>query len=121
MKKILPLLFLLLCIMMWGDNLGEQLYNKNGCYGCHGSNAAGGNGFPKLAGRPEAFLKKRLLGYKNGTIHSNRANMMVPFAKKLSDKEIEAIAHYLSTLHTNKSTNEERYYEEFVVGDSSGS
>ncbi len=119
MKKILPLLFITLFIGR-GEDIGEQLYNKYGCYGCHGSNAEGIGDFPKLAGKPEMFLQKRLLGYKQGTIRSNRANMMAPFAKKLSTEDIEAIAHYLSTLHTNKTT-QERYYEEFVVGDSSGS
>ena len=103
------------------NTTGEQLYTKNGCYGCHGSNAQGGNGFPKLAGKPEDFLQKRLFGYKNGTIHSNRANMMQPFAKRLSNEEIKKIAHFLSSLSQKKLFDEERYFEDYVVGDSSGS
>jgi len=102
------------------EKVGSKLYTKYGCYGCHGVNAEGGNGFPKLAGKSSYYLRKKLLGYKNGTIHSNRANMMRPFAKDLSQKEIEAIAAYLKSLKKRKK-DDERYYQEFIVGDSSGS
>ncbi len=98
---------------------GEELYSKYGCYGCHGAKAQGSASFPKLANKPQSYLVKKLKGYKSGTIHSNRADTMKPFAKKLSDKEIEELAHYLSNI--KEKDNEERYYEEFEVGDSSGS
>jgi len=116
MQKLL-LLFIAGIGITFGSN-GEELYMKYGCYGCHGVKAQGSASFPKLANKPQSYLIKRLKGYKNGTIHSNRADMMKSFAKKLSDKEIEAIASYLSTIKEDK---QERYYQEFEVGDSSGS
>ncbi len=97
---------------------GEVLYMKYGCYGCHGAKAEGSASFPKLANKPRSYLIKKLQDYKKGTIHSNRADIMQPFAKKLSYKEIEAIADYLANI---KENHEERYYQEFEVGDSSGS
>ncbi len=122
MQKALAIILITLSCFAGGQNIsGEQLYTQYGCYGCHGSNAQGGNGFPKLAGKSQNYLQKRLLGYKSGTIHSNRADMMQPFAKKLSKKEIEAIAKYLANLPHKKIFNEERYFEEYEVGDSSGS
>ncbi|WP_281951203.1 c-type cytochrome [Nitrosophilus kaiyonis] len=118
MKKIFIVLFLL-SLFSYAD-LGEKLYTKHGCYGCHGSNAQGGNGFPKLAGKSSSYLIKKLQGYKYEKINSNRADMMKPFAKNLSQKEIELLAKYLESLK-NKKSDEERYYEEFIIGDSSGS
>ena len=103
------------------SSIGEKLYTKHGCYGCHGINAEGTNNFPKLAGKSAYYIKKRLHGYKEDKINSNRANMMKPFAKALSDKEIEILANYLKNLGKKKRENEERYYEDYVVGDSSGS
>ena len=115
MQKLL-LLFIAGIGITFGSN-GEELYMKYGCYGCHGAKAQGSASFPKLANKPKDYLVKRLIGYKNGTIHSNRADMMQPFAKKLSDKEIEMIAEFLA----NIKEEQERYYQEFEVGDSSGS
>lgn len=104
------------------ESIGAKLYTKHGCYGCHGINAEGANSFPKLAGKSEHYIKKRLLGYKNGTIHSNRANMMAPFAKALNDEEIQAIAHYLHSLGNKKKLfDEERYFQDYEIGSSSGS
>ena len=119
------LVFLIFCLNLFAGNQGvdgSRIYTKHGCYGCHGANAQGGNGFPKLAGKSITYLTKKLKGYRDGTIHSNRANMKRSFAKDLSNKEIEALATYLKSLgHRAKRSDEERYYEEFSIGDSSGS
>ncbi len=118
------IIFTLSVVCIWAadtnNSKGSQIYTKHGCYGCHGVNAEGSNDFPKLAGKSKYYLKRKLLGYKNGTIHSGRANMMRPFAKSLSEKEIDILAEYLKSLG-HKKQNEERYYEDFVIGDSSGS
>jgi len=118
MKKIFIILSLL-PLFSFADS-GEKLYTKLGCYGCHGANAEGGNGFPKLAGKSSSYLIKKLQGYKYEKINSNRADMMKPFAKNLSKKEIELLAKYLESLK-NQKIDEEKYYEEFIIGDSSGS
>ena len=121
MKRALTLSTLLALALAAAQIDGEALYTKYGCYGCHGSNAEGMSNFPKLAGKPQNYLIKKLKGYKAGTIHSNRAGTMQPFAQKLSDEEIEAIAAYLSKIKSQRERDEERYYEEFLLHDSSGS
>lgn len=118
------LLAIALCLIVADTNesIGAKLYTKHGCYGCHGINAEGANNFPKLAGKSETYIQKRLFGYKKGLIHSNRANMMAPFAKALSDEEIKIIAHYLHVLGKKKKLfDEERYFQDYEVGTSSGS
>lgn len=107
MKKIIFTLTLPLFLLA-AD--GKKIFTENGCYGCHGLNAQGGSGFPKLAGKSKEYLISKLKGYKSGKIHSNRANMMYSFAKKLSNKEIEEVAKYLSKLKNIK--NKDSYYDE---------
>ena len=98
---------------------GNNLYTKYGCYGCHGIDAKGVGDYPKLANLPTSYIEKKLLEYKNGKVNSNRANIMKPFAKKLSKKDIEILAKYLHNLKND--SNEDRYYEEYDPGDSSSS
>jgi len=115
--------FLFLSIIVFADSKpklnGKSIYTKNGCYGCHGSDAKGGLTYPRLANQNKAYLIKKLKEYKKGNINSNRALMMKPYAKKLSLQEIEALGEYLSKMPKEK--NEKRYYQEFEVGDSAGS
>jgi len=105
MKKILPLF---MALALFGGE-GERLYNALGCYGCHGIDAKGGNGFPPLANKPKSYLIQRLKAYRDGAISSNRADMMRPYAKNLTDAEIEAIAAYLATMPQKSSEYDEEY------------
>ena len=97
---------------------GKTLYLKLGCYGCHGSDAKGGLTFPRLANQSKSYLIKKLKLYRAGKIVANRALMMKPYAKKLTDEQIDAISEYLSNM---PKTKEKRFYHEFEVGDSVGS
>jgi len=120
MKKVFIFLIIASTLFSASKKLdGSKIYTQYGCYGCHGVYAGGGNGFPKLAGKSIHYLTKKLEGYRNGTIKSNRADMMRAFAKDLSNEEIKALAVYLNNLSRKK--DEEEYYEEFTIGDSSGS
>ena len=47
--------------------------------------------------------------------------MMKPFAKSLSEDEIEILAKYLNSLSIKRLDNEERYFQDYEIGDSSGS
>ncbi len=116
--RVLFVFFIISNIALLAENSlveGEKLYTKKGCYGCHGINAEGANDFPKLSGKDENYLIKRLKAYRNEEINSNRADMMKPFAKKLSDAEIKAISKYLSSL--GESKKEEYYEEEYDLSD----
>ncbi|RDS79032.1 cytochrome c4 [Dyella monticola] len=67
------------------------------CMACHGVNGEGQSaaGFPRLAGLPQAYLRKQLDDFANGT----RVNAtMQPVASGLSDAERDALAVYYSAL-----------------------
>jgi cytochrome c553 len=89
---------------------GEHLFNngnkKLGTYGacvrCHGKNGKGkgpsNSLFPVIGGQQKAYLIKQLKDLRAGTRTNDPAGMMGMVAKGLSDKEIEAVADYLSGL-----------------------
>jgi cytochrome c553 len=99
---------LMLCVM-WvagaraetpqGATLAQQ-GNGHGvapCMACHGADGGGqaAAGFPRLAGLPQAYLRKQLEDFANGS----RVNAtMQPVASGLSDAERDAVATYYSSL-----------------------
>lgn len=111
MKKKIIFLFFSLSIFA---SEGEKIYSKYGCYGCHGIDAKGNQTFPKLLGKSKNYLIKKLKGYKYNIINSNRSDMMKPYVKNLSDREIEELARYLSNLKDKKNN---RYFEEYDLTD----
>jgi cytochrome c553 len=93
--------------------LGERLYRGGNqskalpaCMACHGPNAAGNPAakYPALSGQHATYVVKSLKDYAAGT---NRAfddkddtgKIMRDIAKRLTDKEMDAVAHYISGLH----------------------
>jgi len=100
-------------------NEGKLIYMKSGCYGCHGVDAKGDKDYPSLAGKAKTYLIERLTKYKEEKISSNRSDIMTPFAKALSKKEIEEVAEYISKINKKKKTP--YYYHDYEVGDSAGS
>lgn len=90
--------------------LGSKIYHngnkKLGTYGacirCHGKNGKGKSKtislFPVIGGQQKAYVIKQLKDLRAGTRHNDPAGMMGMVAKGLSDKEIEAVADYVSGL-----------------------
>ena len=68
------------------------------CQGCHGLNGEGQGPFAKLAGRPAGELARLLQDYRAGTPVGPQSATMMPFAKALTDADIDAIAEYLAGL-----------------------
>ena len=68
------------------------------CQGCHGRDGAGQGPFPKLSGKTAADLTGKLNDYRAGKTVGPQSSTMMPFAKALTDAEIESIATYLTTL-----------------------
>lgn len=68
------------------------------CLGCHGQDGKGQGPFPKLAGKPAAELAAKLKDYRAGKQFGPQSATMMPFAKTLSDTEIDVLAGYLSAL-----------------------
>lgn len=107
MLKIL--LFLIPILVYGGDDLyntGKKLYFSKGCNGCHGISAGGTNVYPPLAYRRKAFLVYRLNQLRSKQGNTQLAPMMIPFAVKLTDSQINALTTFLSDYHEN---NKNRY------------
>ncbi len=90
-------IFVLSSLLFAGENM-QQLYMKNGCSSCHGIYAEGIGVTPRLQGRKKEVLVRRLKDLKAGKTRSAFGTIMVSFAQSLTDKQIEEMAAYLSTL-----------------------
>ena len=69
------------------------------CFSCHGPNAEGvGENFPPLINQGKLYITQELQKWKDGTRNNDPDKLMKTIAKKLTQKEIEAVAEYISTL-----------------------
>jgi cytochrome c553 len=68
---------------------------------CHGPDGKGNAqaGFPALSGQFAEYTIAQLKAYKDGSRRTGINKMMQEVAAKLSDEEIEAVAHYVAGLH----------------------
>jgi cytochrome c553 len=90
-------------------DFGENVYRggnmKTGvaaCTGCHSPSGKGNNpaGYPALGGQYAGYIEKQLLAYRRGERASGgNAKIMQGVAANLSDKEIKAVANYISGLN----------------------
>ena len=88
---------------------GEALYragnpatNVAACTACHGPTGAGIElaVFPALAGQQADYVAKQLKDFRSGArTNDGDTRVMRSVAARLSDKEIEALASYISGLH----------------------
>jgi cytochrome c553 len=83
---------------------GERIY-KNVCFRCHGANGKGEEGYARLAGQQIEYVKMTLKRFRananqaNGIDESMRHNAsMEQVAARLSDEDIEGLAHYIALL-----------------------
>ncbi len=118
MKKLKPSLNIYISVplifnfLLANDNnlskMGEDLYFSKGCSSCHGIDGKGLHNYPSLSGRSSWDLKRRLLKYKKGIENNQQSLIMIPFAKSLSDQEIEAISIALENLKKIELNNKYR-------------
>jgi cytochrome c553 len=96
---------LLLSLSLFGEDKlyqkGEELYFSKGCLSCHGTEADGLHSYPSLAKRSKWDLKRRLLKFRAGVESSQRSLLMIPFARELSDYEIEAVSYFLENIESS--------------------
>ena len=100
---------------------GERLYRGGNhatgvapCAGCHGPSGKGNSYavFPKLGGQHADYIKAQLIAFRaagrddntdqkrvNDAAKAGEQGIMQMVASKLSDKEIDALANYVSGLH----------------------
>ena len=84
--------------------LGEQIYRGGiaakqvpACAGCHSPNGAGIPAqYPRLAGQQHDYTVAQLTTFRSG--ERNNSVQMMAIAAKLSDKELQAVADYISGL-----------------------
>lgn len=87
---------------------GEKLFKEGnpksgvyGCINCHGERGKGKSQnvsvFPVIGGQHRDYLIKQLTEFRGGQRANDPAGMMSSIAKNMTDKEIEAVAEYLST------------------------
>ncbi|HIG07239.1 MAG: c-type cytochrome [Methylococcales bacterium] len=87
--------------------IGRDLY-RNGdvknkvsaCIACHGPYGQGNKPavFPRLASQHADYLIKSLKDFKSDERNNNPYSMMHMIAKKMTDEEIEAVAHYIALM-----------------------
>ena len=89
----------------YGENVYRGGNRKTGvasCTGCHSpsGNGNGPAGYPGLGGQHADYIAKQLLAYRRGERASGgNASIMQGVAANLSDKEIKAVANYISGLN----------------------
>ena len=93
--------------------LGERLYRGgnetkaiSACMSCHGPNGTGNQPakFPALSGQNAAYTLKSLKDYRAGKIRAfdekdDAGKIMRDIAKRMSDTEMDAVAHYIAGLN----------------------
>jgi cytochrome c553 len=87
--------------------LGKRIYEQGvtasgvtACIRCHGAGAAGRVGhFPRLAGQHAKYLAVQIKAFKAGRRSNDAGKMMEHVALPMSEREIEAVAFYLQSLH----------------------
>ncbi len=77
-------------------DVGRLKYVAN-CLSCHGASGQGMGPFPKLAGQSADEIATKLRDYRAGKTVGAQTATMVPFAKALSEAEVDAVARYIAS------------------------
>jgi len=86
--------------------LGEKVYRGgnhqtgvSACMSCHGPSGHGiPPRFPRLSGQHPAYVENQLLSFKSAK-RTNEGDTMTRIAFRMSEREIKAVAEYISGLH----------------------
>lgn len=68
------------------------------CASCHGPKADGNAIFPRLAGQNTQYLLAQLRYFRSGVRNDKNADIMKQIALHLTDRQMTAVADYLSSL-----------------------
>lgn len=80
---------------------GVKDLSSAACSACHGPTGAGNDlaGFPSLSGQHEEYTLQQLKDFRSGVRGNDNNGMMRTVVERLTDKELEAIASYVSGLN----------------------
>ena len=88
--------------------LGRQIYkggNLNegipACQACHGPRGGGvaGSGYPQVGGQYVDYTLAQLKAFRDGTRMNDDKMLMRSIVKDMSDEQLEAVSHYIASLH----------------------
>ncbi len=68
------------------------------CSGCHGSDGAGDAKYPRVAGQHMAYIERQLRAFKSGERANDLKGAMGAVAKRMSEAEMHAVAHFVASL-----------------------
>ncbi|MFQ5698762.1 MAG: c-type cytochrome [Myxococcota bacterium] len=79
---------------------GAKLYREKTCIACHGPDAKTPilPEYPRLAGQNEAYIARQIRDIKSGARSNGNTAAMRGVLFLVNDREIDALAHYLSGL-----------------------
>jgi cytochrome c553 len=75
---------------------GKKIAQELQCMACHQSNFKGLNEFPRVTRQQYNYTVKQLKDFRDGVRTNDNGSMAI--VKNLTDDQIKALAHYLSTL-----------------------
>lgn len=75
---------------------GKAVADELQCVACHQAGFKGMNEFPRLSRQKFPYLVKQLKDFRDGE-RTNDNGIMGPTTKNLSDEQIQALAHFLSS------------------------
>lgn len=88
--------------------MGETLYRAGikelsvaACSACHAPTGSGNApaGFPSLSGQHSEYTLSQLKAFRSGERQNDQSAMMRNVVERLTDRELEALASYVSGLH----------------------
>ncbi|PID45537.1 MAG: cytochrome c4 [Proteobacteria bacterium] len=79
---------------------GKMSSKITACSACHGPTGAGNDPakFPKLSSQHTKYLITQLKLFRSGTRNNDAGQMMRNIAEKMSDKDMEVVAEYITGL-----------------------
>lgn len=81
---------------------GDKTRNITACSLCHGNNGQGIRSsekiYPMIAGQQLYYLREQLLNWRLGTRTNSPDRIMNKVTQALTEEEIEALSHYISTM-----------------------
>ena len=78
-----------------GDKEAGEARYKQTCINCHGPAGKVVASYPKISGNEVSYTTSKLEAYRNGTRVGPNSDLMIMFAKPLTDEEIANLAAYL--------------------------
>lgn len=102
-QKLVPAPSVDKALVAQGENIyrgGIAAMGVPACSGCHGPAGSGIPAmFPRLAGQYGEYIETQLKTFRNGERANDPGKMMQMVAMKMSDKDMKAVAEYISGLH----------------------